>query len=145
MKSVLIFALTVSALAQLPDPKLTSGAIRTSDQQEICSPSFRTRKYRHTTLAMKREVCQRYHLKDCPHPGLIEIDHLIPLELGGADTIENLWPEFSSYPKGFGYGTKDQLENELHDDVCLFHRMTIAEAQQCIQTDWIACYQRVQP
>ena len=44
----------------------------------------------------------------------IEIDHLIPLELGGSNDIANLFPE-----PGFGtasYRVKDQLENRLHTD-----------------------------
>ena len=46
-----------------------------------------------------------------------EIDHLISRELGGADEINNLWPQ--------AYGTspwnavlKDTLENRLHKELC---------------------------
>ncbi len=46
----------------------------------------------------------------------IEIDHIVPLELGGANEIANLFPEPGS--RNANYHVKDELENRLHDLVC---------------------------
>jgi hypothetical protein len=66
-----------------------------------------------------------------------EEDHLTPLELGGAPKDpRNLWPEKWDGPTGAHL--KDRLENALHAKVCADH-LPLAEAQQCISTNWIAC------
>jgi hypothetical protein len=65
----------------------------------------------------------------------IELDHLIPLELGGANDTSNLWPEISDEP-GQGFrNSKDQVENDLKSAVCA-HRIAIADAQNAIATNW---------
>jgi hypothetical protein len=69
--------------------------------------------------------------------GGCEVDHLISLEIGGADDIENLWPQ-PSQPRP-GYREKDVLENWLHKQVCT-GKMSLAEAQQGIVLDWYGLY-----
>jgi hypothetical protein len=65
----------------------------------------------------------------------VELDHLIPLELGGANDVSNLWPEISDEP-GQGFrNSKDQVENDLKDAVCA-HHIAIADAQNAIATNW---------
>jgi hypothetical protein len=65
----------------------------------------------------------------------VELDHLIPLELGGANDVSNLWPEISDEP-GQGFrNSKDQVENDLKAAVCT-HRIAIADAQNAIATNW---------
>jgi quercetin dioxygenase-like cupin family protein len=48
--------------------------------------------------------------------GDYEVDHLVPLELGGSNDVANLWPEAAAPPPGFH--EKDLVENSLHDRVC---------------------------
>jgi hypothetical protein len=63
-----------------------------------------------------------------------ELDHLIPLELGGAPAaVANLWPE--PWTGTQGARTKDHVENVLHARVCA-KTMRLAIAQQAIATDW---------
>jgi hypothetical protein len=65
----------------------------------------------------------------------IELDHLIPLELGGSSDVSNLWPEISDEP-GQGFrNSKDKVENNLKDAVCA-HHISIADAQNAIATNW---------
>ncbi len=114
----------------LPDSSFTPGAVRSTDVHEICTVS--TRNFRHTTSAMKRQVCTAYGYtkQNCPQQNTMEIDHLIPLELGGADDVRNLWPELAP-----DFHVKDKVETRLHDLVCA-GKMKITDAQDLIRTDW---------
>jgi hypothetical protein len=120
----------------LPDPRYTPGAIRSTNTKEVCST--RASKYRHTTLSMKRHVCAEYGVLDCPDENKMEIDHLIPLELGGADEIPNLWVE-PAWPRP-GFHEKDRLENFLRRQVCS-GKIRLADAQKAIRVDWWTAYQ----
>jgi hypothetical protein len=72
--------------------------------------------------------------------GHFEIDHLISLELGGADVAENLWPEsYDTTP--WNAHTKDKLEDRLHALVCA-GKLPIEQAQREIAADWIAAYEK---
>jgi hypothetical protein len=66
-----------------------------------------------------------------------ELDHAIPIALGGATSTANLWPQ--ERQAFMGADAKDQLENHLHDLVCS-GRESLSDAQQEIATDWIAAY-----
>ena len=72
--------------------------------------------------------------------GHYEIDHLIPLGIGGADTRENLWPE-SHDTKPWNADVKDKLENFLHVEVCAGH-IPVADAQKAIAADWVGAYRK---
>jgi hypothetical protein len=73
-----------------PDPRLTPGAVLTTDVSVICKPGY-TKTVRHTSGNLKAQVYREYRINR--NGGNYEIDHLIPLEVGGADVRENLWPE----------------------------------------------------
>ena len=60
--------------------------------------------------------------------GRIKVDHLIPAELGGADTIDNLWPQ-SLYTKPYNAQRKELLTQRLLALVGL-HEMTLAQARK---------------
>ena len=55
--------------------------------------------------------------------GQYEVDHLVPLELGGSNDIANLWPE--PCPECY---KKNTMENYLHKQVCS-GKVPLAEAQ----------------
>ena len=126
-----------------PDPALTPGVADPALTAEVlCAKKFTTRDVRNVTSAMKREVYERYGMKN--HAGACarskrgcEIDHLISLELGGKNDVENLWSE--PFGKPWGAEKKDALENRLHKLICA-GELDLAEAQRCIATDWIECY-----
>jgi hypothetical protein len=142
MKILMFLALASSlCVAQLPNKKLTPGAIRTTSTMEVCKTT--TPQFRHTTPAMKKQACAAYGVKNCPKAGEIELDHLVSLELGGADSIENLWPQFAKYKDGSpGFHEKDQLENQLHRAVCA-GQIKLTDAQQCIRSNWIRCAKKM--
>jgi hypothetical protein len=120
----------------LPDAHYTPGEVRTIDVNEVCHGGS-TKQYRHTTSDEKKRVCVMYGVAHCPWEGHEELDHLIPLELGGADTVANLWVQMAE-PRP-GYHEKDALENFLHNQVC-DGKMALVDAQAAIRTDWYAAY-----
>lgn len=118
-----------------PDPSLTPGAVFdgvTTDQ--VCTPGY-TRTVRNVTFRERRQVYAEYGMANVR--GADEVDHFIPLELGGSNDITNLWPE--PYQPSPGAHEKDRVENYLHEQVCS-GAMALADAQQAIATDWYAIY-----
>ncbi len=102
------------AHAGLPDRACTPGAVMTRDPNVICNTPTGPR--RHVTAAMKLQVMKAYGVPSPQPSGAYEIDHLIPLELGGDNAIENLWPEAASPAPG--WHQKDAVENKLHKMFC---------------------------
>jgi hypothetical protein len=121
----------------LPDPKLTPGVALTIDAAVICQPGY-SKSVRHTSGQRKHQVYAEYGVN--PRSGHYEIDHLIPLGVGGADVRENLWPE-SRDTKPWNANLKDQLESYLHVEICA-GRISVIQAQKEIATDWVAAYRK---
>ena len=80
----------------------------------------------------KHESLADYGLHYTPS---IEYDHLVPLELGGANAVSNLWPEPNTSGDRGPRNPKDAVENRLREAVCA-HQVTLAAAQQAIAADW---------
>ncbi|MGA9546893.1 MAG: HNH endonuclease signature motif containing protein, partial [Rhodomicrobium sp.] len=70
--------------------------------------------------------------------GAYEVDHFIPLEIGGSNDIKNLWLEPATPTPGFHQ--KDQFENFEHGQVC-DREITAAEAQSRMVSDWYFYWQ----
>jgi hypothetical protein len=114
-----------------PDPTLTPGDIRTTDPADICG----VRQPRNVPVSVKREVYRLYGFPYPQPPGAVEVDHFIPLELGGSNDIKNLWLQATVPCPGFH--EKDRVETYLHAQVCKTHLMTLHAAQDAIRTDWV--------
>lgn len=73
-----------------------------------------------------------------------EYDHLISLELGGdPNDARNLWVEPNDRSNASGTNnSKDTVENAAHDAVCS-GRLTLAEVQQAIASNWVALGRRL--
>jgi hypothetical protein len=128
----------------MPNPKLTPGDVLPSvTTEDICTPGW-AHDHRDVTQADKAEVYAEYPGTEerCQCPGCCEVDHLIPLELGGSNDIKNLWPEPEDPRPGFH--EKDQLERTLHSRVCK-RMMSLADAQKCIAADWFGCWKTYVP
>lgn len=106
-------------------------------KKAICRAGY-ARGVRHVSQSAKDQVYRRYGVAS-HGPGEYEIDHLIPLDLGGSNSMRNLWPEAAQPTPGLHQ--KDKLENQLHARVCS-GRMTLSAAQRAIRTDWIKAYRR---
>jgi len=131
----------------LPDPTLTPGVATSLTAKDICGKKW-GRDARHVTAAMKREVFALYGLSGNDDPACIrdkhgrkcEIDHAISRELGGADDVQNLWPQpYGGSP--WNAIRKDRVENRLHKEVCA-GTITLEDAQKEIVTDYRVPYRR---
>lgn len=136
--------------ALLNDLTVTPGVVRTTDIKIVCGQT--TGQFRNTTEKMKNQVYAWYGVDKAKLlPGthssvvdrkrpLYEIDHLISLELGGADDVRNLWPQ--PYYEHPGAREKDLVENYLHKRVCA-GEIKLADAQKQIAEDWYAVYLQI--
>lgn len=95
----------------LPNAHVTPGEVRPLTVAVVCATKWGLDR-RHVTTAMKRHVANEYGVP-WEDRWLYEFDHLIPRELGGADTEANLWPQ--PLPEA---RMKDREENSLHRTVC---------------------------
>ncbi|MGO9837777.1 MAG: HNH endonuclease signature motif containing protein [Polyangiaceae bacterium] len=123
----------------LPDPACTPGAVMPTDMNVVCQRS--TRERRRVSAEVHRQAFREYGISYPQPRGAYEVDHLIPLELGGDNTIANLWPESAEPTPGFHQ--KDKVENFLHRQVCS-GTMSLTEAQRQIANDWIVVWRRIE-
>jgi hypothetical protein len=138
--------LAIDATGSLPDPTLTPGDVRTTTLLEVCDKSVSTKSIRHVTGFARHHVFDNYTLlskrdKWCNSERGCELDHLVPLELGGSNDEKNLFPQAYSGTV-WNASVKDKLENEVHKRVCA-GRLDLVESQKRIATDWIAFYKDV--
>jgi len=124
----------------LPDLKCTPGSINPSVNQgniknTICIPGFSKtiRPPVSYTNPLKVKLMHSYGFTDSRVN--YELDHLIPLSIGGnPKSVTNLWPE-----PGYGqynFHIKDRFENYLYRSVCT-EKINLEEAQKEIATNWI--------
>jgi len=120
-----------------PDSNCTPGAIfADATVSQICAQGY-TKSVRNVTQKMREKIYAEYGV-EYPKPlGSYEVDHFIPLELGGNNDTANLWTEARDpYP---GFREKDVVENFLHIEVCAGH-VPLSVAQEVIAADWLAVY-----
>ncbi len=120
----------------LPDRRCTPGSVFSKSTPRLFCKSGYTRLVRHVTAATKRKIYAAYGITS-HHAGQYEIDHLVPLELGGSNSIANLFPEAAKPRPGFH--DKDRLENEVHDRACAGQN-GFRSLQKRIASDWTALY-----
>ena len=122
----------------LPDPRITPGDRLDVTRTDICTPGY-TKKVRDVPQAVKEQAYRNYGITHRAK-GEFEVDHLISLEIGGSNSLKNLWPQ-SYKTQPWNAHVKDKLENELHRLICA-GKIDMATAQRDIATDWIAAYKK---
>jgi hypothetical protein len=129
----------------LPDPSCTPGAVNPTITTKILQdPEFHTSCVREQASS-RTEKNATYDFYGIPHPDhnsgqtqICELDHLISLELGGADTVDNIWPQCG--PDGVAlserfFKRKDAVENFLAKQV-RDGKISLSDAQKGISSDW---------
>ena len=114
-----------------PNPNLTPGQIQTNDMNVICYHY-----YDQLLISVPQDIVDQVYKEyniTSYGPGEYEIDHWIPLALGGSNELSNLWPQPINFP---GYREKDYVQLYLHDEICN-HNMSLIDARNIITGDWL--------
>jgi len=119
----------------LPSSFLTPGDARKVSKEQICAPGYAA-SIKATKESTKEEAFSRYGLRDGKST-TETLDHLIPVELGGTDSVENLWPEPARGE--WNAAQKDALEQKLLALVC-DGTLTVKQAQSAIKKNWVQAY-----
>ncbi len=122
-----------------PDEALTPGDVFDVTGEQVCVKGYSS-SVRDVSLKTKKLVYEEYGVSYPQSKGAYEVDHFIPLELGGSNDIKNLFLEPAEPRPGFH--EKDVVENYLHDEVCK-SRETLEKAQEEIRIDWYKVYKRI--
>jgi hypothetical protein len=132
-------AVDAAAGKYLPDPACTPGAVDPAVTQAtidstICKAGYTAavRPSSAATAKVKAESLREYGESASP---TTEYDHLVSLELGGSNSVSNLWPEPNRAGAAGTTNPKDAVENTLHRAVCA-HTVRLADAQTAIAHDW---------
>ena len=129
--AIIVITATLAATGRsqerlVPNPKLTPGRVARTEKERAG-----------ITLKLEQKVFARYRL---PWERRIQfkIDRLIPTELGGADTLDNLWPQ-SVRARPYGTDRKELLTEVLLKKI-RDGKLTIEQAQEAISRDWIDAF-----
>jgi len=124
-----------------PDRSCSPGAYYSRlTKRVICSGSFRTSTIRNVPQAEKFNVEREYGMAASYYGYTIEIDHIVPLELGGSNAVANLFPEPGSGT--VNYHVKDALENRAKAAVC-GGQLSLRAARRGFARNWEALYHRL--
>ena len=123
----------------VPDARLTPGDALEVAASDVCVSGY-SKKVRHVPASVKKQVYAEYGITS-RQKGEYEVDHLISLELGGSNSMRNLWPQ-SYHTPIWNARSKDAVENELHRRICS-GQIDIKTAQRMIATDWIGTYRKL--
>jgi len=129
----------------LPDPACSPGAINPTVSLEVLRDSLFTTRLLRDAVTSHREkevLYARYGLEHPEHnrgkEQICELDHIVPLELGGADSLDNIFPMCDTRPVPFAersFHLKDIVEHYLSWAV-RSGQIPLETAQQDIAQDW---------
>ena len=127
---------------QLPDPRCTPGSIDPSVTQAdihrtICISGYTVKVRPPESQTERFKFYVAYPAYRVPSRRQTELDHLVPLELGGSNDATNLWPETPPSPN-----PKDKVEDALNRAVCK-GRISLSAAQNAIAANWTTAEARL--
>ena len=127
---------------QLPDPRCTPGSVDPAVTQADIRSTICKKGWTATVRPPESQTERfKYHVAypayGTPQSERTELDHLVPLELGGSNDATNLWPEYPPTPN-----PKDKVEDALNAAVC-DGRVKLAAAQAAIAADWLTAEKKL--
>jgi len=124
----------------LPDPACTPGSVDPAVTQAnigstICRSGYtkQVRPPAGETGRFKAAGLKEYGLRKSSST---EFDHLVSLELGGANAVSNLWPQPNRKGATGTTNPKDRVEGRLKAAVCA-RKLPLAMAQEAIVRNWV--------
>jgi hypothetical protein len=127
-----------SSSGRYPDAKVTPGDGVIIAIDLMCLPGYGKDKSS-ISEATKKKVYAAYGLVYPDDDGKYAIDHLVPVQLGGLNSMKNLWPQAVKPVPGFN--EKNKAEDYLYAQVCA-GKISQAEAQQQIKKDWVKVWNK---
>jgi hypothetical protein len=122
------------ALAQLPSSFQTPGNKSKANEAQVCAADYEA-SVKPMAKWQRDQALERYGKRPEDFTG--ELDHLIPIALGGTNDPDNLWPIPAS--KEMGPEQKKALDAKLHELVCN-KTMKLKDAQDAEKKDWVKAY-----
>lgn len=129
----------------IPDPHCTPGGFNPAVSVDVLrNEHWKTRSIRNceTSEARKHIAYAWYDIQkpriNSNQNQVCELDHLVPLELGGADGLGNIWPQCGPDDVALNdryFKRKDRVENYLAAQV-RSGQMSLQSAQRGIASDW---------
>jgi len=122
----------------LPDPVLTPGEARNISLAEVKKLRSGAARISNIPTDVKRAVFWAYGLS--VDEKNYELDHLIPLSLGGSNSAKNLWPH-SRKGSFWTVEKKLTLEKSVYRLVCAGH-LSLVAARQEVASNWPKAYRK---
>lgn len=119
----------------VPRRALTPGDVTTTSTNTVCNlpPAASSDPI---PISIENQVFDAYgYTNEAVHNRYI-LNRLVPLSLGGATTVANIWP---AAVKGTGFFEKVQLDHILKGLVCR-RFLTLRQAQRALETNWYAAW-----
>lgn len=114
-------------LGPIPDNRCSPGDVDPITVAIVCGTSTRAR--RRVTASMRKAVLSEYGIA-WEDRGAWIVDHRVPLEAGGSNSLLNTWPMTVEAAT-----KKDAIEGAVHRRICS-GRMTLPEAAAFFEGDW---------
>ena len=144
--AILVCPGCVFAAEELPRRAITPGAINTQVNQRnientICKKGWtKTMRPPASFTSGIKQIKMRQYGYAIGEIDNFELDHLVPLSIGGApEDPNNLWPQPRT--RNWTAADKDALEKSLQRQVC-DGKVPLVEVQRAVMTDWIAAYKK---
>jgi hypothetical protein len=134
--SACVLASGAVLLAQRPNSYVTPGAKTKVNEADVCAADL-SGSAKPVAGWQRAEALKRYGRDASSYSG--DLDHLIPVSLGGSNDPDNLWPMPDN--KEYGIAAKRELEAKLYKMVCA-KEITLKAAQDALKKDWTKSYDR---